>query len=277
MYVVVALGRVVVVLGGRAGEKLPDVARIHTRPIKLKYFSILSLNQTIKQSNNQTIRMAYYKQAGYMTEAEMKKQGKNETEKAKQRGLNFTIRLEHYAKSNSLQFRKMVEEWAEERNFDCENPPADESAMTMLHMLKLARENGILSGTIGEFSRAELTLKERFPHFISPAAVPFNQEQRNKNCLAALKARVAKREKKQAAVLARNAGKAAAAEKRAADKAAWDLAVRKGREEIEQKTAAARKAMGVRKNEANPASIRQMIERWEMDMAVALYAARMNA
>jgi len=50
--------------------------------------------------------MAYYKQAGYMTEAEMKKQGKNETEKAKQRGLNFTIRLEHYAKSNSLQFRK---------------------------------------------------------------------------------------------------------------------------------------------------------------------------
>jgi hypothetical protein len=190
--------------------------------------------------------------------------------------LNFTIRLEHYAKSNSLQFRKMVEEWADERNFDCENPPADESTMMMLHMLKLARENGILSGTIGEFSRAELTLKERFPHFISPAAVPFDQEKRHKSCIAALKARVAKREKKQAAVLARNAGKAAAAEKRAADKAAWDLAVQKGREEIEQKTAAARKAMGVRKNEANPASIRQMIERWEMDMAVALYADRMK-
>jgi len=271
----VALGRVVVVLGGRAGEKLPDVARIHTRPIKLKYFSILSLNQTIKQSNNQTIRMAYYKQAGYMTEAEMKKQGKNETEKAKQRGLNFTIRLEHYAKSNSLQFRKMVEEWAEERKFDCENPPADESAMTMLHMLKLSRENGILSGTIGEFSRAELTLKERFPHFISPAAVPFNQEQRNKSCLAALKARVAKREKKAASCLARAAGKAAAAEKRAYIQAEWELAQQKGRDEIEKKTAAARKAMGVRKNEANPDSIRQMIERWEMDMAVALYTARM--
>jgi hypothetical protein len=34
--------------------------------------------------------------------------------------------------------------------------------------------------------------------------------------------------------------------------------------------------MGVRKNEPNPASIRQMIERWEMDLAVALYTARMN-
>lgn len=219
--------------------------------------------------------MAYYKQNGYMTESEMKNQGKNETEKAKQRALNFNVRIEHYAKSNSLQFRKMVEEWAEARNFDCENPPADESTMTMLYILKLARENGILSGTISEFSRAELTLKDRFPHFISPAAVPFNQEQRNKNCLAALKARVAKREKKAASGLARAAGKAAAAEKRALNKAAWDLAVRKGREEIEKKTASARKAMGVRKNEANPASICQMIERWEMDMAVALYAARM--
>ena len=220
--------------------------------------------------------MAYYKQAGYMTEAEMKKQGKNETEKAKQRELNFNIRLAHYAKNNSIQFRKMVEEWAEARDFDCENPPADESTMTMLYMLKLARENGILSGTIGEFSRAELTLKERFPHFISPAAVPFNQEQRNKSCLAALKARVAKREKKAAAMLARTAGKAAAAEKRAADKAEWELAQQKGRDEIAKKTAAARKAMGVRKNEPNPASIRQMIERWEMDLAVALYTARMN-
>ena len=75
--------------------------------------------------------------------------------------------------------------------------------------------------------------------------------------------------------MARAAGKAAAAEKRAYIQAEWDTAVRNGREEIEKKTAAARKAMGVRKNEANPASIRQMIERLEMDMAVALYTARM--
>ena len=220
--------------------------------------------------------MAYYKQAGYKTEAEMKKQGKNETEKAKQRELNFTIRLEHYAKHNRIQFRKMVDEWAEACDFDCENPPANESTMKMLHMLKLARENGILSAWIGEFSRAELTLKERFPHFISPAAaVPFNQEEKNKSCIAALKARVAKREKNAAAILARTAGKVAAAEKRAAIQSEWDLAVRNGREEIEKKTAAARKAMGVRKNEANPDSIRQMISRWENDMIVSLYADRL--
>ena len=78
-------------------------------------------------------------------------------------------------------------------------------------------------------------------------------------------------------MLARTAGKAAAAEKRAADKAEWELAQQKGRDEIEKKTAAARKAMGVRKNEPNPASICQMISQWEMDMTVALYAARMNA
>ena len=230
------------------------------------------MNQRIKESI-----MAYYKQAGYMTEAEMKNQGKNEMEKAKQRELNFTIRLEHYAKNNSLQFRKMVEEWAEARDFDCENPPADESTMTMLYMLKLARENGILSGTISEFSRAELMLKDQFPQFISPAAVPFNQEKRNKSCVAALKARVAKREKNAAAMLARTAGKAAAAEKRAADKAEWELAEQKGRDEIAKKTAAARKAMGVRKNEPNPASICKLISQWEMDVTVALYAARMNA
>ena len=78
-------------------------------------------------------------------------------------------------------------------------------------------------------------------------------------------------------MLARAAGKVAAAEKRAPHKAAWDLAEQKGREEIEKKTAAARKAMGVRKNEENPISIRQMISQWEMDRIVALYTARMNS
>ena len=221
--------------------------------------------------------MAYYKQAGYKTEAQMKKECKNDTEMAMQREMNFNIRLQHYAKNNTLQFLKMVEEWAEAHNFDCENPPANVSTMTMLYMLKLSRENGILSDTIIEFSRAELTLQERFPLFISPADVPFNEEKRNQNCVAALKSRVSKRDKKAAAVLARAAGKVAAAEKRAADKAAWDLAEQKGREEIEKKTAAARKAMGVRKNEENPISIRQMISQWEMDRIVALYTARMNS
>jgi len=143
-------------------------------------------------------------------------------------------------------------------------------------MLKLARENGILSGTISEFSRAELTLKDQFPHFISPAAVPFNTEKKNSKCIAALKARVEKREKKAAAVLARAAGRAAAAEKRAADEAAWQTAVRKGREAIEKKTASARKAMGVRKNEPNPDSIGRLISQWELEMNVELYAMRLS-
>ena len=73
-----------------------------------------------------------------------------------------------------------------------------------------------------------------------------------------------------------NAGKAAAAEKRAYIQAEWDTAVRKGREEIEKKTASARKAMGVRKNEANPPSINSMISQWDFEMNVELYAQRMS-
>lgn len=106
------------------------------------------------------------------------------------------------------------------------------------------------------------------------STVPFNTE-KNKNCIsAALKARNEKREKKAAALLAQAAGKVAAAERRAAEEAAWKESVRKGREAIEKKTASARKAMGVHKNEANPASICQMISQWEFEMNVALYAER---
>jgi hypothetical protein len=129
---------------------------------------------------------------------------------------------------------------------------------------------------ISQFARAEEDLLEKRPNFVSPAAVPFNTEKKNKLCIAALKARVKKREKKAAAVLARAAGKVAAAEKRAADEAAWQSALRKGREVIEKKTASARKAMGVRKNEANPASICSMISQWEFEMNVELYAMRLS-
>ena len=77
-----------------------------------------------------------------------------------------------------------------------------------------------------------------------------------------------------AAVLARAAGRAAAAEKRAADEASWQAALKKGREAIEKKIASARKAMGVRKNEPNPDSIGRLISQWECEMNVDLYAAR---
>jgi hypothetical protein len=216
--------------------------------------------------------MAYYKNEEYRSETEMKREGMSEADKAAQRELNWDIRIEHYAVHNRLQFRKMVEKWAESFDFPSPGVPT----MKMLHILKLARQNGILSDTIREFARAEEDLLEKRPGFASPAAVPFNTTNYNSNCVAALKARVEKREKKASAVLARTAGKAAAAEKRAADQAAWHSAMRKGREVIEKKTASARKAMGVRKNEANPPSIHKMISQWEFELNVELYAQRLS-
>ena len=79
-----------------------------------------------------------------------------------------------------------------------------------------------------------------------------------------------KRENKAAAVLARAAGKVAAAEKRASVDTTWTEGVRKGREEIEKKIQVARKALGLRKNDADPAGIREMKEKWELEMMNAL-------
>jgi hypothetical protein len=95
--------------------------------------------------------MAYYKNEEYRSETEMKRQCMSEEEKAAQRELNWDIRIEHYAVKNRLQFRKMVDDWA--ARFDFPSPGAP--TMKMLHILKLARQNGILSDTIGEFARAE--------------------------------------------------------------------------------------------------------------------------
>ena len=221
--------------------------------------------------------MAYYKNEEYRSEAEMKRQGMSEADKAAQRELNWDIRIEHYAKNsqdlkNCAQFRKMVDNWAESFDFPSPGVPT----LKMLHILKLARENGIRSETISQFARAEEDLLAERPGFVSPAAVPFNTEKKNKLCIAAMKARVERREKKAAAVLARAAGKVAAAEKRAADQAAWDEATKKGREAIEKAVAGARKAMGVRKNEPNPASICALISKWEFELSVDLYAQRMS-
>jgi hypothetical protein len=88
--------------------------------------------------------------------------------------------------------------------------------------------------------------------------------------IAAARAAALKREKKATAAAARIAGKVAAAERRAADEAAWTEGVRKGREEIEKKIAAVRKAMGVRKNEPNPSAICAMKERMDFEMMCAL-------
>jgi hypothetical protein len=86
----------------------------------------------------------------------------------------------------------------------------------------------------------------------------------------ASRAAALKREKAAAAKLARAAGKVAAAERRAAEETAWTDGVKKGRDAIENKIAAVRKAMGVRKNEPNPAAICEMKERMEFEMMCAL-------
>jgi hypothetical protein len=56
----------------------------------------------------------------------------------------------------------------------------------------------------------------------------------------------------------------------AAVEAAWTDGVRNGCEDIAKTIAGVRKAMGVRKNEANPSSIVAMKERLEMEMMIAL-------
>jgi hypothetical protein len=86
----------------------------------------------------------------------------------------------------------------------------------------------------------------------------------------AVRAAALKREKKAAAVLARAAGKAAVAEKRAAFEAAWLEGVRNGREEIEKKVQVARKALGLGKNDPNPSGVFEMKEKWEFEMMSAL-------
>jgi hypothetical protein len=183
--------------------------------------------------------MAYYRNQDYCSEADMKKQGWSEIEKAEQREKNWDIRLEHYAKNNRVlkncvQFRKMVDEWAESFQFPSSGVPT----MKMLHILKIARENGLRSDTLSEFARAEEELLERIPGFVSPAAVKFNVERKNELCLAALKARAEKRERKVAAILSKTAGRTSARDFRDSVKERWAEAERKGHEAVEAKVAA---------------------------------------
>ena len=96
--------------------------------------------------------------------------------------------------------------------------------------------------------------------------------------LAAARAAAAlKRQKKSAAKTARIQGKIAAAEARekkaqAAVDQAW-----KDHEEILAKIARTRKAMGIRKNEENPASLARLIRQWEEEAMVRRYKARTGA
>jgi hypothetical protein len=80
-----------------------------------------------------------------------------------------------------------------------------------------------------------------------------------------------KRQKKAAASDARAKGKIAAAEAREKKAEDFEEDRRKDREEILAKIARTRKAMGIRKNEDNPAALRRLIEQWETESNVRLY------
>ena len=90
--------------------------------------------------------------------------------------------------------------------------------------------------------------------------------------LAAARAAAAlKRQKKSASKTARVQGKIAAAEAREKKAADFEEDRRKEREIVLAKIARARKAMGIRKNEENPAALRRLIEQWESESTVRLF------
>ena len=90
--------------------------------------------------------------------------------------------------------------------------------------------------------------------------------------LAAARAAAAlKRQKKSAAKTARVKGKIAAAEVREKKASDFEEDRRKEREVLLAKIARSRKAMGIRKNEENPAALRRLIEQWETESQVRLF------
>jgi len=90
--------------------------------------------------------------------------------------------------------------------------------------------------------------------------------------LAAARAAAAlKRQKKSAAKTARVKGKIAAADTREKKAVEFEEDRRKEREIVLVKIERARKAMGIRKNEENPAALRRLIEQWESESTVRLF------
>ena len=92
-----------------------------------------------------------------------------------------------------------------------------------------------------------------------------------KCCAAARAAAKAKREKKSASNAARAQGKVAAAEARAKAADDHEKEAEKEREQLLAKITRARKAMGIRKNEDNPASLRKLIEEWQLESRMRLF------
>jgi hypothetical protein len=90
--------------------------------------------------------------------------------------------------------------------------------------------------------------------------------------LAAARAAAAlKRQKKSAAKTARVKGKIAAAEAREKEAERVETVAEKERAELFAKIARTRKAMGIRKNEENPAALRELIQKWEMEARMRIH------
>lgn len=90
--------------------------------------------------------------------------------------------------------------------------------------------------------------------------------------LAAARAAAAlKRQKKSAAKTARIRGKIAAAEAREKKAVVVEKEAEKDRDDLLSKIARTRKAMGIRKNEENPASLARLIKEWEDEARLRRY------
>ena len=91
-------------------------------------------------------------------------------------------------------------------------------------------------------------------------------------CGAAARAAAAlKRQKKTASNKARLDGKIAAAVARAKEADRVETVAEKERADLFAKIARTRKAMGIRKNEDNPAELRRLIEQWEMEARMRIH------
>jgi hypothetical protein len=93
--------------------------------------------------------MAYYKHEKYCSEKKMK--GMSKECKARQRDLNWELRLQHYAVHNPAMFVKMTDEWESRLSY----PYAMEVEGDILHILYISRKHGILSRTMEWFGRVE--------------------------------------------------------------------------------------------------------------------------
>jgi hypothetical protein len=94
---------------------------------------------------------------------------------------------------------------------------------------------------------------------------------------AARAAAALKRQKKSAAKTARIRGKIAAAEAREKKAVVVEKEVEKDRDDLLAKIARTRKAMGIRKNEENPDSLKRLIKEWEDEAMLKRFNARTGA